>query len=128
VETHTQYHAVEKLQGDNNKKKPKENKTLSWKYKQSVGSNGVYSKNIKGVTKEYKWYDGPGHGGKGIWVLHEPGASTNWNGPTCKTNDEQPAPVTEKKLKDTSIQALHTILEQAQSGNNISAALLAILN
>jgi hypothetical protein len=63
-----------------------------------------------------------------MWVLHEPGACTNRNGPNCKGDAKQPPPIAEKKLEDTSIQALRTILEQAQPGDNVSAAIMAILN
>jgi hypothetical protein len=113
---------------DDSKKKSKDNKTPSWKYEKSVSPNGVYSKNVDGVIKEYKWCDGPGHGGKGMWVLHEPGACTNRNGPNRKGDAEQPPTIAEKKLEDTSIQALCTILEQTQPGDDVSAAIMAILN
>ena len=44
----------------------------SWKYNRSVTSGSTYSKN----GNMYQWCDGPGHGGRGMWVAHAPG--------TCK--------------------------------------------
>jgi hypothetical protein len=120
-----------KTYGEENKKKTGENpKTPPWKYDKTIGSNGAYSKSVEGVVKEYKWCDGPGHGGKGMWVLHVPGACTNRNGPNHKTGgNAAPAPSSDdkKKLDDSSIQALQMILEQAQPGDDVSAAILAIL-
>jgi hypothetical protein len=48
----------------------------SWKFDPSLGSDGIYSRNIEGKDlKAYKWCTRPGHGGTPMWVCrYEPGA------------------------------------------------------
>lgn len=47
--------------------------TTSWRYDKSLSSGKEYSRN----GKTFKWCTGPGHGGIGMWVRHEPGTCTD---------------------------------------------------
>jgi hypothetical protein len=103
-------------------------KTAAWKYDKAIGTDGTYVKTVDGTNKTYYWCDGPGHGGKGMWCIHKAGTCTDKN----STNDAQtqgtPAePAKKSKLDDDAIQALQAVLEQSQPGDDVSAALMAIL-
>jgi hypothetical protein len=37
-----------------------------------------HKKVLERNDKTYKWCNGPGHGGTGMWVLHEPGSCTDY--------------------------------------------------
>jgi hypothetical protein len=59
----------------NNKNKQRsgdKKKAPRWKYDRSL-SNGI---ELKKNGKLYKWCNGPGHSGTGMWVTHEPGKCT----------------------------------------------------
>ena len=54
--------------------------------------------------KTYKWCTGPGHGGTGMWVLHEPGSCTDYGKDkkvksTRDKNDDDNASATEYNKK-----------------------------
>jgi hypothetical protein len=103
-------------------------KTASWKYDKTLAPTGTYVKSVDGTNKTYQWCDGPGHGGKGMWCIHAPGTCTDQVPP--HTNDGASTPVAQlvtPTINDDTVQALQAILEQAQPGDDIAAALMAIL-
>ena len=59
-----------------NKSQPNEDKIKSqipkWKYDKSLSTSNELKRN----GKIYKWCTGPGHEGKGMWVIHDPGSCT----------------------------------------------------
>ena len=63
-----------------------------------------------------------------MWVLHEPGACTNKDGPNNKKGEDKPPKDNDKQIDDASVKALQAILKQAQPGDDVSAAIMAMLN
>ena len=58
---------------DNKKDKKKDNKDNNvpkWKYDRKLSNSATYKRN----EKTYHWCTGPGHEGKGMWVIHDPGS------------------------------------------------------
>jgi hypothetical protein len=101
----------------------------SWKFDPSLGTNGSYTRKTGDKEKTYRWCTGPGHGGKPMWVIHEPG--------TC-TSEGKPARVPEtpgnsgtgnptQQDPEAAIQALKAVLENNAFGDDNNAQLSAIL-
>ena len=75
--------------GNGNKNKQRSGdrkKAPRWKNDRSLSTSNELNKN----GKVYKWCNGPGHNGTGMWVTHEPGKCTKASGgvPTNKTTYE----------------------------------------
>ena len=47
---------------------PGNSQDKSWKYDRSLSKTSTYSRN----NTTYNWCNGPGHGGRGMWVVHTP--------------------------------------------------------
>jgi hypothetical protein len=56
-----------------------------WKKDRSLASGNELTRN----DKTYKWCKGPGHGGIGMWVLHDPGSCKNFGQNKAKFNNNQ---------------------------------------
>jgi hypothetical protein len=120
---------LEKLRGSNQGTPKDKKKTAAWKYDKTIGTEDTYVKTVDGTNKTYYWCDGPGHGGKGMWCIHQAGTCTDKNPPNggTQTQGTSAEPNKKGKLGDDAIQALQAVLEQSQPGDDVSAALMAIL-
>jgi hypothetical protein len=74
-------------QGNKGKDKSDNNAKKQWKYDKSLSSSNSLTRN----DKTFKWCTGPGHGGVGMWVVHEPGKCTASKPNENKSGNGKPA-------------------------------------
>jgi hypothetical protein len=97
----------------------------SWKFEPSLGKNGSYTRKTGDKEKTYRWCDGPGHGGRPMWVIHEPGTCTSEGKPKLVTTDSDNS--NGQQDPEAAIQALKAVLENNAFGDDNNAQLTAIL-
>ena len=108
-----------------------------WKYDKSLGTNGSYVRKTEGRDpKTYDRCEGPGHGGRPMWVCgHKPGACTddpNHPRNSGRTGSDSAKPATggsgaSAGASDATIQALGAVLEDNNFSDDSSAQFQACL-
>ena len=86
-----------------------------WKFDRSLSTTNTYERN----EKKYKWCDGPGHGGIGMWVLHDPGTCTT------KGKDKQSSTTIDEKALTASFKGKGLSEDEIESKVQ---AILAVMN
>jgi hypothetical protein len=118
--------------GSNNNKKSanSDQQKHQWKKDRSLASGNELTRN----DKTYKWCTGPGHGGIGMWVLHDPGSCTDFGQDKAKshnnkkTGDDNTAQGgTNKKALAGMIKSSNRDLSQDEIDSKVEA-ILAVLH
>jgi len=94
-----------------------------WKFDKSLSTTNTYVRKVNNKETTYKWCTGPGHGGKAMWVTHDPAkckkltSDSGTSSGTTSGNTSDPA---------ETIQMMRSVLENASFGDDPGAMLQAI--
>ena len=83
-----------KQQSNSSSNKNEKTNVPKWKYDRNLSSSGTYERN----NKQYHWCEGPGHGGVGMWTIHESGTCTANKGGNGNAKNTTSSTIDEKAL------------------------------
>ena len=98
---------------------PGNSKDKSWKYDRSLSKSSTYSRN----NTTYNWCNGPGHGGRGMWVVHTPNTCKPLNKTVNTASGD--GNTTQKGLSNNQLKKQRKKLTALFTDNNLSPAELA---